>query len=40
MIVCEFVAVANDLNVPLVTADRQILLAFPDVAASLNAFCE
>ena len=35
---CEFVAVAKDLSVPLVTADRQILRAFPETAVSLHAF--
>jgi predicted nucleic acid-binding protein len=35
---CEFVAVAQDLAVPLVTADRQILRAFPETAVSLGAF--
>lgn len=35
---CEFVALAKDLGIPLVTADRQILTQFPDVAISLAAF--
>ena len=35
---CEFVAVAKDLSVPLVTADRQILRAFPETAVSLSTF--
>ncbi len=35
---CEFVAAANDLKVPLVTVDRQLLREFPAVAVSLNAF--
>jgi len=35
---CEFVAVAQDLDVPLVTADRQILRAFPKTAVSLDGF--
>ena len=34
---CEFVVVARDLGVPLVTEDRQVLAAFPDVARSLEA---
>jgi len=36
---CEFVAVAKDLRVPLVTVDKQVLQAFPEVAVSLDAFC-
>ncbi len=35
---CEFVATAMDLGVPLVTSDRQVLSAFPDVAVSPEAF--
>lgn len=35
---CEFIAVANDLKVPLVTVDKQLLREFPSVAVSLNAF--
>lgn len=35
---CEFVALAKDLNLPLVTADKQIVTQFPDVAVSLAAF--
>jgi len=35
---CEFVALANDLRVPLVTTDQQILKAFPAVAVSPSAF--
>lgn len=37
---CEFIAVANDLKVPLVTVDQQLLRRFPSVAVSLNAFAE
>jgi len=33
---CEFVAVAQDLGVPLITEDRAILTAFPDLAQSLH----
>jgi predicted nucleic acid-binding protein len=29
---CEFVAVARDLGVPLVTFDREVIQAFPNVA--------
>lgn len=35
---CEFVALAEDLGVPLVTADRQILADFPGIAIPLVAF--
>ncbi len=35
---CEFVALAQDLGVPLVTVDKQILREFPNVAVSLDAF--
>jgi predicted nucleic acid-binding protein len=35
---CEFVALAQDLNVPLITVDKQVLSQFPDVAVSLATF--
>ncbi len=35
---CEFVALAQDLEVPLVTTDRQVLKAFPAIAISPSAF--
>ena len=35
---CEFVALARELNVPLVTTDRQILSDFPDAARALEEF--
>jgi predicted nucleic acid-binding protein len=35
---CEFVALAQDLGVPLVTVDKPILSQFPDVAISLKTF--
>ncbi len=37
---CEFVALAQDLGVPLVTTEKQILDQFPDVAISLERFVE
>jgi predicted nucleic acid-binding protein len=35
---CEFVALAQDLGLPLVTTDQQILKAFPTIAFSPSAF--
>lgn len=35
---CEFVALAQQLGVPLVSADRQLVRAFPDVVVSLRRF--
>jgi len=35
---CEFVALAQDLRVPFVTADRQVLAAFPSTAVSPGEF--
>lgn len=37
---CEFVALARDLGVPLVTVDTQILRQFPTNSLSLDAFAE
>ncbi len=35
---CEFVALASNLKIPLVTVDKQILREFPAVAISLDEF--
>jgi len=35
---CEFVALAQELGVPLVTADKKVLSAFPNVAMSPTQF--
>ena len=35
---CEFVAAAQDVGCPLVTADRKVLRAFPSVATSIADF--
>jgi predicted nucleic acid-binding protein len=35
---CEFVALARELGVPLVTTDKQVLAGFPDAAKSLEEF--
>jgi predicted nucleic acid-binding protein len=35
---CEFVALAKDLDLYLVTLDRQVLAKFPETAISLEAF--
>ena len=35
---CEYVALAEDLDVPLVTSDRQVVRAFPSVALTPERF--
>jgi predicted nucleic acid-binding protein len=35
---CEFVALAQDLRLPLVTVDRQVLENFPHVAVALDRY--
>ena len=37
---CEFVSLAQDLSVKLVTTDKQVLKVFPDVAISLADFAK
>jgi predicted nucleic acid-binding protein len=36
---CEFVSLAEDSRVPLVTVDKQILANFSHIAMSLEEFC-
>ncbi len=35
---CEFIALAQHLNVPLITADKKILREFPSLTKSLNSY--
>ena len=35
---CEFVALAQYLNVPLITAGKQILDKFPNIARNINSY--
>ncbi len=37
---CEYVALAEDLKVKLITSDRDILRAFPRLTLSMKAFAE
>ena len=36
---CEFVALAQELGVPLVTSDRALITKFTSTAISMQAFC-
>jgi predicted nucleic acid-binding protein len=35
---CEFVALADYLNIPLVTSDSEVIKAFPEIATHMKAF--
>jgi len=35
---CEFVALAQYLDIPLITADKKILHAFPDISKTVNSY--
>jgi predicted nucleic acid-binding protein len=35
---CEFVALAKQLDTPLITADKKIIKAFPDIAKTIEDF--
>ena len=35
---CEFIGLAKELDIPLVTVDKQVLRQFPDVAVALTEF--
>jgi len=37
---CEFVALAEQLRVPLVTSDREVLMGFPAIAVTPSRFIE
>ena len=37
---CEFVALAEDLGIPLVTVDKKLLKEFPQIAVSLDEYIE
>ena len=37
---CEFVALAEDLGTPLVTADKKLLREFPQISVSLDEYIE
>lgn len=35
---CEFVSLAERLDIPLVTSDKKVLAAFPNIAISMDEF--
>ncbi|MFT3743276.1 MAG: type II toxin-antitoxin system VapC family toxin [Pyrinomonadaceae bacterium] len=35
---CEFVSLAERLGVPLITTDKKVIAAFPDIAVSMEKF--
>jgi predicted nucleic acid-binding protein len=35
---CEFIALAQHLDVPLITSDKQVLKEFPDTAVSIESY--
>jgi predicted nucleic acid-binding protein len=37
---CEYVSLAQDLDVPLITSDKAILRKFKSIAMSMQAFCK
>ncbi|MCZ6875992.1 MAG: type II toxin-antitoxin system VapC family toxin [bacterium] len=37
---CEFVALAEDLQVPLITTDKEVLSEFPSVALSMSDYID
>jgi predicted nucleic acid-binding protein len=37
---CEFIALAEDLGIPLVTVDKKILKEFPQIAIPLDKYIE
>ena len=37
---CEFVALADDLRLPLITTDKKILSEFPSVALSIADYLD
>ena len=37
---CEFIALAQNLDVPLITSDKQIINEFPETAISIESYGE